>query len=142
MDSKQDEMKRKITIKTQTEIVGTDMPSLPNETLSSGLYTSQYPQGSLFSKKATSDSEEIEKINEEEKQVITHWGLFDKIIYGRKIPIMLIVLFIGLIFYTDNFAGKLLDWKDLWWTVQKSIVILLFFVITLLIPYLFHKVFK
>ncbi|HUU15873.1 MAG TPA: hypothetical protein VMW72_01885 [Sedimentisphaerales bacterium] len=45
--------------------------------------------------------------------------VFDILISGEKIPFNIVLVVIGFIFIRDNEAGRLRNWRDLFWIIQK-----------------------
>jgi hypothetical protein len=61
--------------------------------------------------------------SKDEQYVNTFAAFADKylqyILSGKKIPSVIVLVVIGVIFMQDNRAGTLQDWPSLLWTVQK-----------------------
>lgn len=81
-----------------------------------------------------------EPTKEQEPFAESHAALIDKYVLSRhSIYFILVMGIIGYVFVQDNGAGKLTSWQGIWWTIQKSGILLglLFFI--LLCQYLYNK---
>lgn len=73
----------------------------------------------------------------------SQWALIDKYIIRKKlIHFVIVMIVIGWIIIQDNSAGKLTDWKAIWWTLKKCFVILGLYGFIFLIKGVWQKIFK
>jgi len=100
------------------------------------------PTGSqLLSRDSTNAPKVGEKAEEEEQYAESQAALIDKYILSRhSIPFLLALGVIGYLFIQDNAAGKLVSWKGIWWTIQKSGILLVIFFIVLFCQFLYNKI--
>lgn len=93
------------------------------------------------------DSTSVPEIGEEsetaEPLAGSQWALIDKYIIRKKlIHFVIVIIVIGWIIIQDNGAGKLTDWKAIWWTLQKCFVFLGLYGFIFLIQGILQKFFK
>ena len=86
------------------------------------------------------------KIGEETEELTpyaeSHAALIDKYVLSRhSIPFVLALCIIGYMFIQDNGAGKLTNWNELFWTIQKSGILLSLFLLILFLQILYKKFF-
>lgn len=93
------------------------------------------------------DSTNVPEIGEEseaaEPLAESQWALIDKYVLRKKlIPFVLAILVIGWMIIQDNGAGKLTDWKAVWWTLQKCFVVLALYSFIVFIQWILQTLFK
>ena len=75
----------------------------------------------------------------------SQWALIDKYIIQKKLipfPLIIIILVCGWIIIQDNGAGKLSDWKSIWWTIQKCFAVVIIITVIPLVLWLLKKILK
>ena len=68
--------------------------------------------------------------------------MIDKYLFSRySVPFVLMLAVIGYIFIQDNGAGKLTNWPGIWWTLQKSGILLGLLFLILFFQFLYDRIF-
>ena len=126
-------------------------PSLhPNATLTSDASLESSTSGQLLSKDSTNAPEIGEESGEQIQYAESYSALIDKYLLSNYakylIPFAFIFFVISYIFIQDNGAGKLTNWQGIWWTIQKSGILLFIFLASFLFilscRFLYEKLFK
>ena len=103
------------------------------ETTTSGQWLSEDPTRSPHIGEETDESAPYAE---------SHAALIDKYVLSRhSIHFVIALGIIGFIFIQDNGAGKLTNWNELLWTLQKSGVIFLLVCLILFLQHLYKKFF-
>lgn len=137
---RQKRIPQKIYIPREEEI--SSAPTLhPNATLT--------PDASLVSSTDAQwiqrDSTNAPKIGEQSEEQIPYAGsyaaLIDKYLLSKySIPFVIAIILIGWVFIQDNAAGKLINWQGIFWTIQKSGIILGIIFVILFFQFLYGKI--
>ena len=96
--------------------------------------------GQWLSRDSTNAPEIGEASEEQEQYAQSYPALIEKYVFSKHfIPFLLALMVIGFIFIQDNAAGKLTSWNELWWTIQKSGILLGIFLCILFCQFLYKK---
>lgn len=107
------------------EIASTEATTFPDATSGPDAPTEEPSTDQWIRQDSTSVPEIGEESEAEEPLAENKWALIDKYILSKKlIPFVLAIIVIGWMLIQDNGAGKLIDWKAMWWTLQKCFVVL------------------
>ena len=124
------------------DIANTEEEIYPNATLGPDTHYEKTQPG-YITKDSTNAPEIGENSEISEPYAQTQAALFDKYVFSPKIiPFAIVMVFIGWIFVQDNGAGKLTNWKDVFWTIQKCGVVIGIYIIITPIQWLINKLAK
>lgn len=113
----------------------------PNATLTPEGLLDTFTTGQLLSRDSTNAPNIGEETKVQEGYAQSQAALLDKYVLSRhSAPFILAIIIIGAIFIQDNGAGKLINWEGIWWTVQKSVILISIVFLLLFCQYLYKKV--
>jgi len=141
--------KRKVKKKIPPKIVfipdeetGTSLLLHPNATLTPEASLESPTSAQWLPGDSTSAPKIAEESDEEEQYAQSYPALIEKYILSRHfIPFLLAIVLIGYVFIQDNAAGNLRNWSGIWWTIQKSGILLALLLVVLLCQFLYKKIF-
>ncbi len=115
-------------------------PLHPNATLTPEASMQRPTSGTLLAGDSTSAPQVGELSGEPANYAPTHAALIDKYLLSRhSITFVLALAVIGFLFIQDNAAEKLINWKGIWWTLQKSGILLVVFLFILFCQFLYKR---
>lgn len=86
-----------------------------------------------------------EESEEPETYAKSNAALIDKYFLSKQaipLPFLIILLLISFLFIQDNGAGNLTRWEGIFWTIQKSGVLIGMFIFIWLFQFFYKKTFK
>jgi len=123
------------------EETGTSPLPHPNATLTPDASLESPTSGQWLSGDSTSAPKIGEESDEEEQYAQSYPALIEKYILSRHfIAFLLALVLIGYVFIQDNAAGNLKNWDGIWWTIQKSGILLALLLSVLLCQFLYKKI--
>jgi hypothetical protein len=119
------------------------MEGAPNFTSASP----SFPETAASSRLSKDDSTSAPRLGEPDegdiKYASSYPALLDKYAFSKwPVSKILILAILGWIIIQDNGAGKLANWQGILWTLQKSGVFLLLFLLVSLAYWAYQKIFK
>jgi len=153
MVKREESRRKKIPHKTifiPDEEASSSPPLHPNATLTPDASLKSPTSDQLLSRDFTNAPEIGEESEEQTQYAESYSALIDKYLLSNYakylIPCTFIFFIISYIFIQDNGAGKLTNWQGIWWTIQKSGILLLIFLASFLFifscRFLYEKLFK
>lgn len=153
MVKRKESRRKKIPHKTifiPDEEASSSPPLHPNATLAPDTSLKSPTSGQFLSKDSTNAPEIGEESEEQIQYAESYSALIDKYLLSNYakylIPFAFIFFVISYIFIQDNGAGKLANWQGIWWTIQKSVILLFIllasFLFILSCRFLYEKFFK
>ncbi len=112
----------------------------PNRTPTSDTQLQVFDATTWLSRDSTKAPIIGEVTEDKEEYAESHAALIDKYLLSRQsIPLVFALIVIGYVFIQDNGAEKLTNWQGIWWTIQKSGILLGIFLVILLIDYVYKR---